>query len=164
MRRFGDSLVPLDESLVRAAIVDEIGDAPVPKMAAESRRRVATAQRRAQVAEAAVDKLKRQISEMNLFNAKLLFANKLMQNRDLSNSQQRAVVEALDGAKTIREAKLLYESLSSSLRKSSTSGSLTESNNRLLASSSRSTRSGAPANNGVEVDRWATLAGIKNGE
>jgi hypothetical protein len=156
--------VDVDEDSLLNALVDEIGDAPVPKkMASEARRRAVNAERRAQVAEAAADKLKRQISEMNLFNAKLLFANKLMQNRELSNSQQRAVVEALDGAKTIREAKLLYESLSSSLRKSSTSGSLTESNNRLLASSSRSTRSGAPANNGVEVDRWATLAGIRNG-
>jgi len=161
----GDEMfVDVDEDTLLNALVDEIGDAPVPKkMASESRRRTASAERRAQVAEAAADKLKRQISEMNLFNAKLLFANKLMQNRELSNNQQRAVVEALDGAKTIREAKLLYESLSSSLRKSSTSGSLTESNNRLLASSSRSTRSGAPANSGVEVDRWATLAGIRNG-
>ena len=96
---------------------------------------------------------------MNVFNAKLLFANKLMQNRDLTKKQQRAIVEALDSAKTVNEAKLLYKSLSKSL---STRGNLSESKSRLLASSSRSTRSGSPANNGVDGDRWALLAGLSD--
>ena len=107
----------------------------------------------------ATSALKGQLTEMNLFNAKLLYANKLMQNRNLSQKQQRAIVEALDNAKTLREAKLLYQSLTKSLtkvpRKNLNEGSL-----RTLGSSSKSTRSGAPANSGVEVDRWATLAGL----
>ena len=102
-------------------------------------------------------KLRAQLNEMNVFNAKLLFANKLMQNRDLSKKQQRAIVEALDSAKTINEAKLLYKSLSASLTKS---GNLSEGKNRLLASSSRSTRSASPAQNGVDGGRWALLAGL----
>ena len=114
-------------------------------------------------AEKAAHQLKRQLNEMNLFNAKLLFANKLMQNRGLSTKQQRAIVEALDKASTIKEAKLLYKSLSSSLNRSS-GKTLTESRSRLLASSSRSTRSGSPANNGVVADRWAVLAGLNEGK
>ena len=114
--------------------------------------------RRAVVAERAARRLRGQLNEMNVFNAKLLFANKLMQNRDLSAKQQRAIVEALDSAKTINEAKLLYKSLSASLSKSG--GRLSEGRNRLLASSSRSARSASPAKNGAEVDRWALLAGI----
>ena len=109
-------------------------------------------------AERAATRLRSQLNEMNVFNAKLLFANKLMQNRDLSAKQQRAIVEALDSAKTINEAKLLYKSLSSSLTKSG--GRLSEGRNRLLASSSRSARSASPAQSGAEVDRWALLAGI----
>merc|ERR1712072_486511 len=62
--------------------------------------------------------MKRQLSEMNLFNAKLLYANKLMQNRDLSMKQQRHIVESLDNAKTLGEAKILFESLSGSLTNS----------------------------------------------
>jgi len=31
---------------------------------------------------------------------------------------------------------------------------------RTLGSSSRSTRSASPSKNGIEVDRWAVLAGI----
>jgi hypothetical protein len=94
---------------------------------------------------------------MNVFNAKLLFANKLMQNRDLTKKQQRPIVEALDSAKTVNEAKLLYKSLSTSL---SNRGNLSESKSRLLASSSRSTRSASAAKNGVSGDRWAILAGL----
>ena len=125
----------------------------------ESRRNRAV-QVRAVKAEKTAHHLRRQLQEMNLFNAKLLFANKLMQNRELSTKQQRTIVEALDKATNIREAKLLYKSLSSSLHKSR--GSLTESRTRLLASSSRSTRSGSPTNNGSDTDRWALLAGIPN--
>jgi hypothetical protein len=73
--------------------------------------------------------MKGQLSEMNLFNAKLLYANKLMQNRDLSIKQQRHIVESLDEAKTMGEAKILFESLSKSLvssRPAKRGGNLTE--------------------------------------
>jgi hypothetical protein len=106
--------------------------------------------------------LREQLEEVNLFNAKLLYVNKLMQNRDLTPRQQRAIVESLDAAKSVREAKLLYTSLTESLK--SKSGTMTE--GRILGSSSRSTRSASPAaslNESVEVDRWAVLAGIKLG-
>ena len=109
----------------------------------------------------AVNSLKKQLSEVNLFNAKLLYANKLMQNRNVTPKQQRAVVEALDGAKTLREAKLLYKSLTASLKRGTKSGVLGEGSvRRKLGSSSRSTRSASAPKSGVEVDRWAVLAGI----
>ena len=86
----------------------------------------------------AVSSLKKQLSEVNLFNAKLLYANKLMQNRNVTPKQQRAVVEALDGAKTLREAKLLYKSLTASLNKGTKTGTLKEgSSRRTLGSSSK---------------------------
>ena len=174
-----EMFVDVDEDDLLDALEDELGDAPMPdagpalpesrrrrrgRRIAESRRRrnrKATTSTQRQLAEykKAAHALKGQLTEMNLFNAKLLYANKLMQNRNLSQKQQRAIVEALDNAKTLREAKLLYQSLTKSLnkvpRKNLSEGSL-----RTLGSSSRSTRSGAPANSGVEVDRWATLAGL----
>ena len=110
--------------------------------------------------------MKSQLTEMNLFNAKLLYANKLMQNRDLSMKQQRHIVESLDEAQTLGEAKILFESLSKSLvssRRTST-GNLTEgATRRPMSSSSRPVRSAQakPMNESVALDRWATLAGIK---
>jgi len=107
----------------------------------------------------AVGSLRTQLTEMNLFNAKLLYANKLMQNRNVTPKQQRAIVEALDKAKTLREAKLLYQSLTASLNKGA-KRSLREGRVITRGSSSKSTRS-AGVKSGVEVDRWAVLAGIK---
>lgn len=108
--------------------------------------------------------MKGQLQEMNLFNAKLLYANKLMQNRDLSIKQQRHVVESLDEAKTLGEAKILFESLSKSLVSSqprSASSNLNESRRRTLTASSTPVRSAQPRQENVALDRWATLAGIK---
>jgi hypothetical protein len=90
-----------------------------------------------------------------------------MQVHDLNSKQQRAIVEALDNAKTIREAKLLYTSLTDSLRQRNTTTrrkAVSSLNEGLVrsGSGSNSTRSSAPAKNGVELNRWATLAGIKN--
>ena len=117
--------------------------------------------KRAQLAEAKAKAARKELKESNLFNAKLLYVNKLMQSYDLNTKQQRAIVEALDNAKTLREAKLLYTSLTESLRKRRTSGSGKINEGALRAgSASKSTRSSAPAKSGYELDRWAVLAGL----
>lgn len=164
----GDVILDVDEEDLINALADEIGDTDVPAtppmVAAESRRR-SRRNSRTNIREARLsrenNRLKKQLQEMNLFNAKLLFANKLMQNRGLSTKQQRTIVEALDKASTIKEAKVLYQALSNSLQHRS-GKSLNEGSSRLLSSASRSTRSAAPAKSGVEADRWAVLAGLNN--
>ena len=147
---------------------DELGDAPRPSLKKEAALRNVVRKNRLLESKLkeyakALKGMKTQLSEMNLFNAKLLYANKLMQNRDLSVKQQRHIVESLDEAGTLNEAKLLFESLSKSLTKSRNSGSLNESAGRkVLGSSSKATRSAQPnRTQNVEVSRWATLAGIK---
>lgn len=173
----GDVFIDVDEETLLNALADELGDPSVPEPTVESRRRArrrrsnrrvnesrarSTARRSTSKSAARENvRLKKQLQEMNLFNAKLLFANKLMQNRGLSTKQQRAIVEALDKASTIKEAKLLYQTLSNSLQRRS-GRTLSEGSSRLLSSASRSTRSAAPAKSGVEVDRWAVLAGLNN--
>ena len=110
-----------------------------------------------------VETLREQLSELNLFNAKLLYVNKITQDREVTSSQRRAVVEALDGAKNLREAKLIYKSLSESLNRGN-SASLNESSRRLSpGQASRPTTSGGATqlNESTHLDRWATLAGIK---
>ena len=164
----GDVL-ELDEDDLLNVLADELGsvsDSEVTVETRRSRRRPSNSAAQKAIREAAEYKraatqLKRQLVEMNLFNAKLLYANKLLQNKNLTVKQQRAIVEALDNAKTLREAKLLYKSLSGSLARRGQGGkNLSETVRRTLGSSSRSTRSAQPAKSGVETDRWAVLAGI----
>lgn len=149
---------------------DHLGreDVPTPKVEAALRKAARTnrmLESKNQQYKKALRAMKGQLSEMNLFNAKLLYANKLMQNRDLSIKQQRHIVESLDEAKTLGEAKILFESLSKSLVKGTTSrsgNSMNESVTRnAVGSSSRPMSSAQPLNEGVALDRWATLAGIR---
>jgi hypothetical protein len=108
----------------------------------------------------AVQSLRGQLTEMNLFNAKLLYVNKLLQNSSVSPKRRRVVIEALDKARTLREVKLLYGSLTNSLE-SGKRGTVNESRRRSLGSSSRATTRASVAPDSMqEVDRWAVLAGI----
>ena len=130
----------------------------------ESRRQRASSNKMAQrvrLAERKAAAAKKELKESNLFNAKLLYVNKLMQSYDLNTKQQRAIVEALDNAKTLREAKLLYTSLTESLKKRRSRNGKSLNEGALRAgSASKSTRSSGAARSGVELDRWAILAGI----
>ena len=109
----------------------------------------------------AVSTLREQLEELNLFNAKLLYVNKLLQNKSITESQKRSVVKALDAAKDLREAKVLFQSLTESFDsgKSKSKGSLNESTR--MGGSSRTTRSASSDNASNEVTRWARLAGLK---
>lgn len=110
----------------------------------------------------AVDTLREQMTDLNLFNAKLLYVNKMLQTKDLTPKQQKVVIEAIDGAKTLREVKMLFKSLTETLA-GGNAASLNESVTRFAAGgSSRATASAtARTNEGAEVDRWAKLAGLK---
>lgn len=111
----------------------------------------------------AIETLRDQLNEMNLFNAKLLYVNKLLQTKGLGSSQKKTIIESIDNAESLREVKLVYKTLSESVAKTSTN-SLNESKIRKLASSSsRPTKSGSSLLNESkgQVNRWAKLAGLK---
>jgi hypothetical protein len=162
-----EMFVDVDEGLLNA-LDDQVGDAPTPSLKKEvalrknAQRKNRLMQKQLKEHKSALRSMKKQLNEMNLFNAKLLYANKLMQNRDLSIKQQKHIVESLDNANTLNEAKLLFESLSKSLTKSRKGRNLNEgASRRILGSSSRSVSSSQSVNKSADLDRWATLAGIK---
>jgi len=110
----------------------------------------------------AVETLREQLTDLNLFNAKLLYVNKLLQNKDVSSSQRRAVVESIDNAKSLREVKLVYKTLTESFNKGKRGGLRESATRRALGSSSRRTGRASSQSATAEVNRWAELAGIKN--
>jgi len=110
----------------------------------------------------ATSNLQEQLEQLNLFNAKLLYVNKLVSNEGVTARQKKTIIEALDKAKTLREVKLLYKTLTESLSKVKSRGSVNESVHR-SASSSRPTASAsssATSSESYQTDRWATLAGF----
>jgi hypothetical protein len=65
---------------------------------------------------ATIKSLKSTINEVNLLNAKLLYANKLFRGYNLTNEQKVKVVENLDRTSSVREVKLVYATLSESMK------------------------------------------------
>ena len=63
--------------------------------------------------------MRKQLNEVNLMNAKLLFSNKLFRAFGLNNNQKLKVVENFDRTKNLREVKLVYATLAESFKKPS---------------------------------------------
>ena len=104
-----------------------------------------------------INELQSQLSEMNLFNAKLLYTNKLLLSDELTKNQKVRAIESLDEAKSLREVKLLYKGLTSSAPKKT----VNESASRIAGSASRATKpSSTLLNESAESKRWSILAGL----
>jgi len=58
-----------------------------------------------------VKKLREGFNKLNLFNAKLAYAFKLMRTPGLTRTEKKQIAETFDRVKSIREAKLIYETL-----------------------------------------------------
>jgi len=63
-----------------------------------------------------IETIKADLNEVNLLNAKLLYTNKIFRAKNLTESQKVKVLEAFDKATTAKEAKLVFETLSSEVK------------------------------------------------
>lgn len=63
-----------------------------------------------------IKSLKSTLNEVNVSNAKLLYVNKIFSSRNLSESQKVNVLSVFEKAKTTSDAKLIYESLSTTIK------------------------------------------------
>jgi len=110
-----------------------------------------------------IKSLKKTINEVNLLNAKLLYANKLFRSYNLNNEQKMKVVENLDRTTSVREVKLVYATLAESMKFTGTERKVKASITEGFAS--KPTRSTAPKKEIISeandmADRFKTLAGI----
>ena len=64
---------------------------------------------------AEVEELKKELNEVNLLNAKLLYTNKIFRAKNLTESKKVTVLKAFDNAKDVKQAKTIYETLSAGL-------------------------------------------------
>lgn len=146
-----------NESTKRSTKISKLLGEVAKKIQNESRSNSGTAR---PAESSAVQSLRKKLAESNLYNAKLTYTNKLLQNENLSSRQKARVIGQLESAKTVREARLVYESLANLAGPSKT---VTENKDRrVLGSSSRTmTPASTPTlNEGFESERWAKLAGI----
>mgnify|MGYP003666519534 CR=1 FL=1 len=109
----------------------------------------------------AINTLKSELNEINLLNSKLLYTNKIFKAKNLSEAQKVQILTAFDKAETVKETKLVYETLSSNLNKSDKRELVKE--NRSFASKTISgTSNKQPVmETSAMVERFQKLAGLK---
>ena len=115
---------------------------------------------------AVIKSLKNTINEVNLLNAKLLYANKLFRGYNLTNEQKVKVVENLDRTSTVREVKLVYATLSESMKFTGTERKVAQVKKNITEGiASKAQASTAPAKEIIAesnelANRFKQLAGI----
>jgi hypothetical protein len=64
-----------------------------------------------------IEVLKGELHEVNLLNSKLLYTNKIFKAKNLSEAQKVKVLTAFDKAESVKEVKLVFETLNEGLEK-----------------------------------------------
>jgi hypothetical protein len=116
-----ESEINLDELLAeiaeeeKAGMVDEEYEMEKEK---HMKSKMMETELRSELAEAynAIDVLRSELTEINMLNAKLLYTNKIFKSKNLSESQKVKVLSSFDKAVTVKEVKLVYETLNEGLK------------------------------------------------
>jgi len=62
-----------------------------------------------------IETLKSELNEVNILNSKLLYVNKIFKSNNLSESQKVNIIAAFDKAETVKEVKLVFETVSDNI-------------------------------------------------
>ena len=113
-------------------------------------------------ATATIEELKGQLQEVNLLNAKLLYVNKVFKANSLTESQKVSVIAAFDKAETVKEVKLVFETVSDNVVGKTTKGSIKEAKLGMASKATGTTASKPEVISEVSdaVKRMQKLAGI----
>jgi len=114
-----------------------------------------------------IEILKKDLNEVNLLNSKLLYVNKIFKSNDLSESQKVNIIAAFDKAESVKEVKLVFETVSDSVvGKKESAKTIKESKAKLgMASKAGGTTAAKPeviSEVSDTVRRMQKLAGIIN--
>lgn len=111
-------------------------------------------------------KVKNRLEEINLQNARLLYANRVLGDPSLNEQQKNKIVGMVGDARSVEEAKMVFETLQKTMATASKSSpeSLSEVVSKpssvILSGNRRQSGSNEKKSNPT-YNRWATLAGTK---
>ena len=107
------------------------------------------------------ESLKKNIVKTSMMNARLLYTNKVLGDASLNERQRTKIVESISKADTVEEAKIIYETLLSTVgaapkrRPKSLSEAVTKASSTILLSRKEETKKYNP-----DSERWRILAGL----
>ena len=108
-----------------------------------------------------IKQLKNKLNESNLTNAKLLYQNRILNSVSLNERQKDKIVEAISNATTVEEAKIIFETLRSSVgsatkqQPKSLSEAVNKATSTLLLNRQKDDKKYDPS-----TERWKILAGL----
>ena len=111
--------------------------------------------------EETINELRNELNEVNLLNAKLLYTNKIFKAKNLTESEKIKVLNTFDKAETVKEVKLVFETLTESFKATAKKSPIKES----LGSASRTITAAPKQEQIIEVNdafaRMQRLAGLR---
>jgi hypothetical protein len=162
-----DEEIDLDEILREMGYGEDVAEEDKAEDAEEDKAKMESLEAELAEALAVIKSLKGTINEVNLLNAKLLYANKLFRGYNLTNEQKVKVVENLDRTSSVREVKLVYATLSESMKFTGTERKVAQVKKNISEGiASKVQQSTAPAkeiiaeNTNELANRFKQLAGI----
>ena len=107
-----------------------------------------------------IDALKVELNEVNLLNAKLLYTNKIFKAKNLSEGKKVKVLKAFDKATTVKEAKVIFETLNEGLSSKMTKTSINEVKGSASKAMGMAPKARQPIVENAAFARMQQLAGI----
>jgi len=108
-----------------------------------------------------INALKVEVSEVNLLNAKLLYTNKIFKEKNLSEGKKVKVLKAFDKATTVKEAKVIFETLNEGITSSRSTPMVNEIKGRASKATGIISEAKKPIIESNEVyNRMRKLAGL----
>lgn len=148
-----DSLTNIEEGKKKAKKEDEKKD--------EKKEKKDDKEKELKEAYDAIAELRSELNEVNLLNAKLLYTNKIFKAKNLTESEKVKVLNTFDKAETVKEVKLVFETLTESFKATAKKNPIKES----LGSASRTIAAAPKQEQIIEVNdafaRMQRLAGLR---
>lgn len=158
--------IDLDEILREMGYGDDEEEVTEEEEVDHTAEKMAEVEAELEEAYSVIKSLKKTINEVNLLNAKLLYANKLFRSYNLNNEQKVKVVENLDRTGSVREVKLVYATLAESMKFTGTEKKVSTKKTMTEGLASKAVASTAPKKEIITestnelANRFKELAGI----
>ena len=112
-----------------------------------------------------LSRVKDRLQEVNLSNARLLYANRVLEDSSLNEQQKRKIAEMVSQARSVDEAQMIFETLQKTLassprRAAQSLSEVVSKKSSVILSGRRSSEQTSDAN--PVLNRWAMLAGIND--
>jgi hypothetical protein len=112
-----------------------------------------------------LSRVKDRLQEVNLSNARLLYANRVLEDSSLNEQQKRKIAEMVSEARSVDEARMIFETLQKTLassprRAAQSLSEVVSKKSSVILSGRRSSEQTSDAN--PVLNRWAMLAGIND--